>query len=83
MAIYELHRLVNTDDLSQLLGDFKRRWGRMPASIAVARSLAEQIGPMPGGIPVTVNGGCLINEIWLEVSDDDSDPRQDEQKGDR
>ena len=57
--------------------------GRLPAQITVHNSLVEAVRETLGelgrdGIAVSGLGGCLANEIWLWIPDDEEEHSEED-----
>jgi hypothetical protein len=71
------------EHLSEALDYYQQTRGRLPTQITVHNSLVEATREMLGelgrdGIAVSGLGGCLANEIWLWIPDDEEEtPEED------
>ena len=76
VAAWEVDRGGPEGDLGARLrravrGFYERHGRRLPAALAVARVEVEGARAAARGLdlgmPVVVNGGCLVPEVWLGV----------------
>ncbi len=71
------------EHLSEALDYYQQTQGRLPPQITVHNSLVEVARETLGdlgraGITVSGLGGCLANEIWLWIPDDEEEaPEED------
>ena len=68
------------EHLPEALDYYQQTRGRLPPQITVHNSLVEVACETLGelgrdGIAVSGLGGCLANEIWLWIPDDEEEPQ--------
>ena len=71
------------EHLSEALDYYQQTQGRLPTQITVHNSLVEvtreTLGELgQGAIAVSGLGGCLANEIWLWIPDDEEEHSEED-----
>jgi hypothetical protein len=76
LSVYHVYRNGHSDlteRLQEALQDYHARYGRLPGSVVVHKSLVreavEALAALDLRLHVEGVGGCLVPEVWLPMND--------------